>query len=393
MNFMGHNVWVADGKEGFEGVAVAERDEPPAIIGSHLHALAYPDDYAAHQKRGLTLEHAHHHPAEAVLDLQQRGEYVYAALGEGGFRVYDVSNIDNKDFSERIVTAPVSPLGQRLYVKTKYATAVATPTTLGVDPLRQQYPENEEQKLHLVYGVLYVAGRDDGLVAIGNRDPKSKNIIGVGTLLDGNPSNNFLERAATFNPDGILTGARRITIAGTYAYILTPKNLVVVSLEDPFHPKVTATMGERDGLVDPRGVQIQFRYAFVVDRDGLKVLDVTALDKPQVVDTAAVRFKDARNLYVVRTYAFVAAGADGLGIVDIEKPEHPALERTFNDEGRIDDTNDVKVGMTNASQFAYLADGRNGLQVVQLFSPSDNPNFLGFSPHPTPQRIAQYPMR
>jgi hypothetical protein len=35
-------------------------------------------------------------------------------------------------------------------------------------------------------------------------------------LLDGNPSNNFL-RAATFNPDGILAGATRITIAGAYA--------------------------------------------------------------------------------------------------------------------------------------------------------------------------------
>jgi hypothetical protein len=49
--------------------------------------------------------------------------------------------------------------------------------------------------------------------------------------------------------------------------------------------------------------------------------------------------------------------------------------------------------MTNASQFAYLADGRTGLQIVQLFSPSDNPNYLGFSPHPTPRRIAHYPMR
>ena len=48
--------------------------------------------------------------------------------------------------------------------------------------------------------------------------------------------------------------------------------------------------------------------------------------------------------------------------------------------------------MTNASQFAYIADGRNGLQVVQLFAPSDNPNYLGFSPHPTPKRIAWYPM-
>jgi hypothetical protein len=396
MNFMGHNVWVAGGKGGFEGVAVAERDEPPAIIGSHLHKLAYPEDYEAHEKRGLKLPHAHHHPAgggEEILDVQQRGEYVYAALGEGGFRVYDISNVDNKDFSERVVTAPVSPFGQRLYVKTKFATAVATPTTLGVDPLRKHYPENEEQPIHPMYGFLYVTDKEEGLVIIGNKDPKSRNIIGVGTLLDGNPANNFLERAVTFNPDGILTGARRITIAGTSAYILTEKQLVVVSLEDPFHPRVTATLGEADGLADPRGVQIQFRYGFVVDRDGLKILDVTALDKPRVVKGALVPFKDARNVYVGRTYAFVAAGQDGLGIVDVEKPEQPKLELTYSDSGKINDTNDVKIGMTNASQFAYLADGHNGLQVVQLFSPSDNPNYLGFSPHPTPRRIAQHSMQ
>lgn len=395
MNFMGHNVWVADGKGGFEGVTVAERDEPPAIIGSHLQKLAFPEEYEAHQKRNLQLPHAHHHPAgrgEDVLDVQQRGEYVYAALGAGGFRAYDVSNIDNKDFSERLVTAPVSPLGQRLYVKTKYATAVATPTTLGVDPLRTRNPENEEQAIHLMYGFLYVTDRDEGLIVVGNKDPKSRNIIGVGTLLDGNPSNNFLERAATFNPDGVLTGARRIVIAGTYAYILTAKALVVVSIEDPFHPKIVATVGENDGLSDPRGIQIQFRYAFVVDRDGMKVLDVTSLDKPRVVQGAVVPFKDARNLYVVRTRAYVAAGHDGLGVVDVESPEKPALERMFNDEGRINDTNDVKVGMTNASQFAYLADGHNGLQVVQLFSPSDSPSYLGFSPAIAPKRIAQYPM-
>ena len=36
------------------------------------------------------------------------------------------------------------------------------------------------------------------------------------TLLDGNPRNNFLKSALTWNPNGILNGAVNITIAGTH---------------------------------------------------------------------------------------------------------------------------------------------------------------------------------
>jgi hypothetical protein len=38
--------------------------------------------------------------------------------------------------------------------------------------------------------------------------------------------------------------------------------------------------------------------------------------------------------------------------------------------------------------FAYVADGINGLRVVQLTSPRETPGYLGFSPKPTPQLIA-----
>ena len=78
-------------------------------------------------------------------------------------------------------------------------------------------------------------------------------------------------------------------------------------------------------------------------------------------------------------------------IVDVEKPEHPKIDQVLG--GEIDDTRDVKVGMTNASAFAYLADGVNGLRVVQLFAPADNPNYLGFSPRPTPKLIATFQTR
>lgn len=387
VNHLGRYAWIATGAGGFEAVTVAERDEPPAVFGSHLQKLAYPDDYRTFVARGRKLDEADRHSGHA-LDIQVRGEYAYVALGRDGFRAFDIANVDNKDFSERITSSPVSPFGQRLYVKTKNAVAVATPTTLGVDPLRTHKPENEEQKIHLMYGFLYVADAEEGLIIVGNT-LDSRNVAGVGTLLDGNPANNFLTRAVTFNPNGVLTGARRIVFAGHYAYVLTSRALVAVDVNNPLQPKVTAEIGA-PFLDDPRGIAVQFRYAFIVDRAGLKSFDITSLDKPKPVSGAVTPLDDARNVYLARTYAYVAGGKQGLVVVDVERPEQPTIDQIYTADGAIDDLRDVKVGMVDASQFAFLADGKNGLRVVQLFSPEDNPNHYGFSPKPTPSLIASY---
>ncbi len=138
---------------------------------------------------------------------------------------------------------------------------------------------------------------------------------------------------------------------------------------------------------------MQFRYAFVVDRQGLKVLDITDLAKPRVVPGAAVPLEDARNIYVARTYAYVSGGKQGLAIVDVERPEQPRLDRVFTAEGKLDDVNDVKLGMVAASAFAFVADGKNGLRVLQIISPEDDPHFSGFSPRPQPKLIATYRTR
>jgi hypothetical protein len=388
MNFMGRYVYVATGNKGFEAITVAEHDDPEAIFGSDLQRLAYPDDYKKFVAHDRELHAASEHHGN-VLDIQQRGEYAYAADGHGGLRVYDIANIDNKGFSEKMTTAPVSPIGQRFYVPTKDAVAVASPSTLAVDPLRQQIPENEEQPIHLMYGFLYVADREEGLVVVG-RDPSKKGNrpAGVGTLLDGNPANNFLERALAFNPGGALTGAHRITIAGTYAYVLTDKALVVVNLDNPLKPQISATIAA-PFLNQPHAVAVQFRYAFVVDADGMKVLDVTDLAQPKPVENVLVPLPDARNIYVARTYAYISAGKQGVAIVDVENPESPKFDQTFDAKGQINDVNDIKIGMVAASAFAFVADGKNGMRILEIISPWDDAaHFSGFSPRPTPKLIA-----
>ena len=128
------------------------------------------------------------------------------AEGRGGFRVYDVASIANKGVSERIVTAPFSPLGQNTHVATKNATCMALPTNQPIDPLRNT-PElremNQEQPFLPIYNYAVVTDTEEGLI-----------LVNVDTLADGEFRNNFLKRAVTWNPDGVLKGARHITLAG-----------------------------------------------------------------------------------------------------------------------------------------------------------------------------------
>jgi hypothetical protein len=391
VNFIGRFAWVGLAEHGIQAVAVTERDEPQAVIGSRLHEIAYPDFFREHQSRGKKLTEAHeHHGKGHVLDVQLRGEYLYAACGEAGFVAFDVANIDNKGFSERIVTAPVSPLGQQLYVKTKYATSVCSPSTLALDPTRPQLPENQEQPIHLLYAFLYVTDKYEGLVVIGNPLSENRNRPGVATLLDGDPDNNFLKRAVTFNPGGRLAGAKSMAIYGTHAFVCTSSGLALIDLDNPLEPKLIETPGLAS-LKNPRKVAFQFRYGFVLDDEGMKVIDVTDVNNPKIVPNAHVHIHDARDIYVVRTYAYIAAGHDGLAIVDVEKPESPGQPEYFKDG--VSDATAVKVGMTNSCLYAYIADGHGGLKVLQLTSAEaqdGTPGYMGFSPKPNPRLIATF---
>ncbi|HEX8678871.1 MAG TPA: hypothetical protein VF683_02845, partial [Chthoniobacterales bacterium] len=362
----------------FHAVAWTEADEPQAAIGSHLHKLAYPDNYRKHTEAHSELKEAYEHSGKNIQDLVLRGEYLYTANGPGGLEVFDVANIDQKGFSERIVTSPVSPLGQRTYVPTKFATSIALPSTLALDPGRVRLPENEEQQIDIFYAFVYLSDLEEGLV-----------VVKVATLVDGNPDNNFLKKDVVFNPSGVLSGATFVAAAGHRLYMTTPRGVFVINVEDPMNPRIEGQL-TNGFLRNPRCISLQFRYAFVTDDDGLKVLDITDPARPIPVNSGVVRLKDAHRLYVARTYAYVANGAEGLAIIDIENPERPRLDQMFNAGGALNDVRAVQIGSVNASMFALVADGRNGLRVVQLISPDTVPEHMGFSPRPNPKLIATY---
>ena len=401
VNFIGMHNYVGLDK-GLEAVRVSEWEEPQAVFGSYLQKYAYPDYYKAHVernkrelidwKRGKIFDkdnkwsgetgaveeiaNVHQRTGGQVGCIQNRGEYLYVAEGKGGFRVYDIASIANKGISERIITAPFSFLGHDTRVKSQNATCMALATNQPINPAKntpEMQKANQEQPFHPIYNYAFVTDSEEGLI-----------LVNVNTLADGEPRNNFLKRALTWDGGGALLGARHITLGGHFAYITTDKGLAVVNLDDPMAPILTAEIPFNDA----RQSDIQFRYLWVTDADGLKLLDVTNLGKPVLVPEATIPMTDANGLYLARTYAYIAGGPEGLVIVDIEKPRDPKIYARETFDGQMNDVHDVVIGSTNASLFAYVADGINGTKVIQLTSPDSQPNFYGFSPEPKPELIA-----
>ncbi len=197
MNFMGRYVYVATGNKGFEAIAVAEHDEPEAIYGSDLQRVAYPDDFkkfVAHDRQlasrvRATKERSSTSRRAASTPTRQQGR---AACASTTSRISTTKASLNRSPPRQSL-----PSASVFTCQRKMRSPSLRPQRSAVDPLRTRIPENEEQPIHLLYGFLYVADKEEGLVIVGNPDLKAKS-PGVGTLLDGNPANNFLNARPGF---------------------------------------------------------------------------------------------------------------------------------------------------------------------------------------------------
>src|SRR5439155_8409963 len=115
--------------------------------------------------------------------------------------------------------------------------------------------------------------REEGLV-----------MVSVGTLVDGDPNNNFLdqEKVIRFNPDGKLTGAMHSFMAGTNLYVVGKNGLFVLGLRNDALAAPLLIGELTGGLKNPCAVGVQFRYGFVTDEEGFKVVDISEPTKPKV---------------------------------------------------------------------------------------------------------------
>jgi hypothetical protein len=97
---------------------------------------------------------------------------------------------------------------------------------------------------------------------------------------------------------------------------------------------------------------------------GLRIVDVANPDSPREIgyyDTLG----SANAVFVRENYAFVADGQEGLRVIDVSNPAAPREVGGFDTPGYAED-------VAVAGRYAYVADGRSGLLVLDIQEP-ENP--------------------
>ncbi len=152
--------------------------------------------------------------------------------------------------------------------------------------------------------------------------------------------------------------------------VTVPGNVVVAS------DRMSATFAIDGGAMTevagiggrPFDVQVVGNLAYLANRTGLEILDVSDSSAPILVAGCGSPGQ-AYGVDVVGTFAYLADGPSGLSVIDISNPADPRLV------GRVD-TPDFSRNVTVVGGYAYVADRHSGLRIVDVADPA-SPHEVG----------------
>ncbi len=179
---------------------------------------------------------------------------------------------------------------------------------------------------------------------------------------------------------GIPYASYDVFVYNNYAYVANNWSpLYIINVSNPSNPYLA---GQYDTPGSCSSVYVSGSYAFVADGLSLLILNVTNPSNPYEVGNVAIA---AQKVYVYGYYAFVAAGQDGLVIVDVSNPSDPHIVASCVSPGGGGGVRDVYV----EDSYAYVANGEAGLVIVDVSDPH-NPQVLGSYDTPENARAVKY---
>jgi uncharacterized repeat protein (TIGR01451 family) len=155
---------------------------------------------------------------------------------------------------------------------------------------------------------------------------------------------------------------RAVAINGQYAYLAEGAGIVVLDISNPHNPvKLGKTHLPNGDLV--WGLAVSGHYLSVAaGENGLHIINIANPAAPVLTghyDTAGY----ARDVAVAGSYAYVADGSAGLRVINIANPAAPVENGFYNTPGNAN-------GVALDSSYAYVADGSAGLRVISIANPA-----------------------
>ncbi len=138
------------------------------------------------------------------------------------------------------------------------------------------------------------------------------------------------------------------------------------------NPSDLVELGSYDTAGQARKLALQNQLIFIADGNkGLRIIDVSDPANPRLVG-ALDTHGFVEDITVVGRYAYLANGPAGLMIVDISDPTHPAKVSSLSLPGYAQGVA-VSINSSPGSElqgnYAFVACGRGGLQVIDVASP------------------------
>ncbi len=279
----------------------------------------------------------------AIPDIAVSGDYAYLAATDRGMLVIDISTVSNP----RLVAEYKGCRAQGLTVQSNHAYVVNSSNLMHVvnistptNPvLARSYPLNGGYELVIRGDYAYVAAATNNLQILDVRDPLNPAVAG------------------SFSPPGVYS-IYNLSLDWPYLYH-NYGTARILDVSDPASVHVEGTMSI-GGLVCAADGK-----AYVGGNGSLFVVNVTTPSAPDVIGSNDV-LCFAYDVVVRDSYAYIAAGADGLLTVDISDPAIPVIVAT-NRMGYTVYWLDI------SGDYLYAAD--NGVSVFSLSDPAA-PSFL-----------------
>ena len=108
-----------------------------------------------------------------------------------------------------------------------------------------------------------------------------------------------------------------------------------------------------------KDVAIKGEFAYCIMDYGMTILDIRNPSSPDLVSSVKLPSGEVWAIEVSGDYAYIAAGANGIQVVNISNPKQPLLENSLDTQGY---SIDIKI----EKGLAFIADGYNGLQIIDL---------------------------